>query len=101
MHTLNLDKFQKNLKNPGLQKIANKKLNPGERLSIKTIGLFKQFSHCSGKSHHIFTGKNKIYNTSGQTISKNSLKYNMSPKFAACKNTHEKKLLDFTSETDD
>ena len=39
-------------------------------------------------------------NTSGQTISKTSLKYNMSPKFAACKNTHEKKLLDFTSETD-
>ena len=72
-----------------------------ERLSNKTIGLFKQFSHCSGKNHYIFTDKNKISNTSGQTISKNSLKYNMSPKFAACKNTHEKKLLDFTSETDD
>lgn len=88
MHTLNLDKFQKNLKNSWFTEDCKQEIKPrrkAERLSNKTIGLFKQFSHCSGKSYHIFTDKNKISNTSGQTISKNSLKYNMCPKFAVCK----------------
>ena len=58
MHTLNLDKFQKNFIKFWFTEDCKQEIKPrreAERLSNKTIGLLKQFSHCSGKSHHIFT----------------------------------------------
>ena len=48
--------------------------------------------------NHTFTDKKEISNIIDQTISKNSSKDNMSPKFTAYKNRKDDKSLLFTSE---
>ena len=64
---------------------------------IKGKGTTGKYKHLK-LGNQIITDKKEIFNTIGQTISKNSSKDKMNPKFTAYKNTQEKKSLDFTSE---
>ena len=64
---------------------------------IKGKGTTEKYKHLK-LGNQIITDKKEITNTIGQTISKNSSKDKMNPKFTAYKNAQEKKSLDFTSE---
>ena len=62
---------------------------------IEGKGTAEKYKHLKLDSHIITDKKSNFI---GQTISKNSSKVDLSPKFNAYKNTQEKKFLDFTSE---
>ena len=64
---------------------------------MKGKGKVEKYKHLK-MGNHTFTDKKEISNIICQTISKNSSKDNMSPKFTAYKNAQEKKFFDFTSE---
>ena len=64
---------------------------------VEGKGGAEKYKHLKLDSH-IITVKKEISNIIGQTISKNSSKVDLSPKFNAYKNAQEKKFLDFTSE---